>query len=362
MSKTKIAVIDDEINIRETLLDILSMQGYDVCTASSGKLGLQLIYQQQPDLVLCDIMMPDMDGYEVLARIREDEKLKRLPFLFISAKNDPDSIRTGMNLGSDDYLSKPFKAADLTTAIESKLKRFTEFKESLNTEIGQLQEHFRNYGFQEFNKPINSIIGIIKFLRENDHQLQSEERGLFLNSIEQSTHHFRRSYSNLILYLNILSNQPIFANNKNCSTKESEKNILDRLNINHPGITIDFNIEMARLPINCQAFDVMLYELVDNAIKHSENQKPPLVEGKIDENLRQYTLKITDHGPGLSPAGISRLLSISQMNRSLAQEEGWGLGLFLTRYLVDHAKGSFSFRSEIGSGSVVEIALPLEID
>jgi len=360
MNATKIVVIDDETNIRETLTDILTFQGYKVYAASNGKLGLQCIYREKPDLVLCDIMMPDMDGYEVLTRIRGDETLKGLPFLFISAKNDQDSIRTGMNLGSDDYLSKPFKTADLTAAIETKLRRFKEFKDSLNKEIELLQEQFSQFGFQEFNKPSNSILGVIDFLREYDSQLQNKDRLLFFDRIEQSTHQFKRSYSNLILYLNILSGQPIYQKQKNCSTQESVSNTLKRLKISYPNTHPHLDIEMARLPLNCQAFEFILYELVDNGIKYGENQTAPIVEGKIDNESFVYILKITDFGPGLSAEAIKKVLNTSQLDKKLPDQDGWGLGLFISRYLINQAKATFSFNSVLGQGSTIEVRFPLQ--
>lgn len=358
MSLIKIVIIDDETNIRETITDILSFQGYEVHAASNGKMGLHLIYREKPDMVLCDIMMPDMDGYEVLARIRGDETLLGLPFLFISAKNDPDSIRTGMNLGSDDYLSKPFKAADLITAIEAKLRRFKEFRESLNREIDQLQVQFCQYGFQEFNKPANSILGILSFLKEHDNQLTSKERKLFFNRIEQSTYHFKRAYSNLILYLNIISGHPIYQNNKSCSTKETETTLLERLQINYPTVKPNFNVEMARLPMHCDALEFVLYELLDNAIKHSENQTPPYIEGKMDVQNSVYIFTITDYGPGLTAVEVKNILSTSQLDRKIATQDGWGLGLFITRHLLDQTQATFSFKSIKGQGTTIEIKIP----
>jgi len=362
MNKTKIIVIDDETNIRETITDILTFQGYEVYAASGGKMGLQLILKEQPDLVLCDIMMPDMDGYEVLTRIRGEEHLKSLPFLLISAKNDSESIRTGMNLGSDDYLSKPFKSSELVTAIETKLRRFREFKDSLHQEINQLQEQFCFYGFQELNKPVNSILGLVHFLKEYDQQLQNNERLLFFDRIEQSTHHLCRSYSNLILYLRVTTNHPIYSSTKdqNCSTLDCKNNTLNKLKIAHPNIHPEFKLEMARPAISCEALEFIMYEIVDNSIKHSENNKPPYIEGKINIENAVYELKFHDFGHGLSPEKVSKILKNSKFDRSLSNEPGWGLGLFLTRHLLKQFNASFEFKSTVGLGTITEIAIPLE--
>lgn len=361
MAKIKIVVIDDEVNVRETITEILTFHGYEVFAAAGGKLGFQLVSQVKPDLVLCDITMPEMDGYEVLARIRGEERLKSLPFLFISAKNDADSVRLGMNLGSDDYLSKPFKAADLISAIEAKLKRFNEFRDSLNTEINQLQDHFSKFGFQELNVPVNGILGVIDFMQEYDHMLQSSERQEFLARIRQSVYSFRRSYSNLTLYLKIISGEQIYDSKRTCLTTEVVASAKEKLKVIHPSSVLPpFDLELARLPMHCHALELILFELLDNVIRHAENEKSPEVMGRWTQEDSVYVIRVSDFGAGLSADKIKKIQATMRLDRELVNDQGWGLGLFLTRFLTEQANGTFLFTSSEGLGCQVEISIPVQ--
>ncbi len=118
-----ILLIEDHMPLRENLREMLTLEGYEVFAAENGREGLKLATQHQPALVLCDIMMPGMDGYAVLERLRADATTKAVPFIFLTAKGTPPDIRAGMNLGADDYLPKPVSRADLLKAVRSRLER-----------------------------------------------------------------------------------------------------------------------------------------------------------------------------------------------------------------------------------------------
>lgn len=120
----KVVVIEDVSQIRENIADILHVKGYMVQTAENGAEGIYMVNNWHPDVLLCDIMMPVMDGYQVLETIRANAATANLPFIFLTAKTDMVDLRKGMRLGADDYLIKPFLATDLVEAIESRLKRF----------------------------------------------------------------------------------------------------------------------------------------------------------------------------------------------------------------------------------------------
>lgn len=119
----KILVIEDEALTRENIALILRMEGYETCTAADGRQGVSTALQQRPDLILCDITMPDTDGYAVLNRVREDASMRTTPFIFLTARGDRGDLRRGMNLGADDYLTKPASASEILAAIRARLER-----------------------------------------------------------------------------------------------------------------------------------------------------------------------------------------------------------------------------------------------
>src|SRR3954468_16761897 len=119
----KILVIEDEPEMLRNLVSILRLERFEAIAAENGRAGVAAARRERPDLVLCDVMMPDLDGYGVLAALRADAGTAALPFVFLTAKGEKPDIRAGMNLGADDYLTKPVAKADLLSAIRSRLER-----------------------------------------------------------------------------------------------------------------------------------------------------------------------------------------------------------------------------------------------
>lgn len=123
---TSILLIEDHAPLRRNLHDILVLEGFQVLQAGDGSTGLALAKAHLPNLIICDIMLPGMDGLEILAELRSHAATRSLPFVFLTAKGDPPDIRAGMNLGADDYLPKPVSSVDLLAAIRSRLARATQ--------------------------------------------------------------------------------------------------------------------------------------------------------------------------------------------------------------------------------------------
>lgn len=109
----QILIIEDEAEIRETVADILRFEGYDVLEAPDGKEGLELISQHLPDLILCDILMPEVDGYQVLGKLKEDSKTSHIPLIFVSARTSDEDVARGVDAGATAYLTKPFRPEKL---------------------------------------------------------------------------------------------------------------------------------------------------------------------------------------------------------------------------------------------------------
>src|SRR3569623_1713236 len=120
---TKILLVEDNNEIRENTCEILEMANYEVATAANGKEGYEVALRENPDLIICDIMMPVLDGYGLLHLISRNEDLKSIPFIFLTAKTERIDFRKGMEMGADDYITKPFTDIELLNAIESRLQK-----------------------------------------------------------------------------------------------------------------------------------------------------------------------------------------------------------------------------------------------
>jgi DNA-binding NarL/FixJ family response regulator len=119
----KILVIEDEPEMRRNITALLRYHDYHAIAAANGREGVETARREKPDLILCDVMMPELDGHGVLQALQADAALARIPFIFLTAKGEKDDLRSGMNLGADDYLTKPVANADLVQAIEARLRR-----------------------------------------------------------------------------------------------------------------------------------------------------------------------------------------------------------------------------------------------
>ncbi len=139
----KILLIEDNEDIRENTAEILQLGNYEVLVAEDGKTGMEKAIQYKPDLIICDIMMPFLDGYGVLHAIHRNEELKNIPFIFLTAKTERSDFRKGMELGADDYITKPFTGTELLNAVDSRLKKMSSIKEEFSR-MEELQYLMKN--------------------------------------------------------------------------------------------------------------------------------------------------------------------------------------------------------------------------
>lgn len=157
---TKILLIEDDMTVRENTAEILELSDYKVQTASDGLKGIEEAKRFQPDIIVCDIMMPELDGYGVLETLSKSPETQSIPFIFLSAKTDHKDIRKGMDMGADDYLTKPFEEDELISAIESRLAK-TSILNQRQTEdeklkgnpmnFDELKKHLKTYTLKSFD-------------------------------------------------------------------------------------------------------------------------------------------------------------------------------------------------------------------
>jgi CheY-like chemotaxis protein len=185
MKMKKILIIEDNKDVRDNTAEILNLAEYEVITAENGRIGIEKAIQFKPDLVVCDIMMPGLDGYGVLESLHKNSDTSTIPFIFLTAKINRDDVRLGMNLGADDYLTKPFDENELLEAIECRLRK-NEFLqneiakniEGLNRFLEEASKYIdleslsKNYPMKNYNKK-----DIIFWEGDNAHSLFFIERG-----------------------------------------------------------------------------------------------------------------------------------------------------------------------------------------
>ena len=169
----KILIIEDEEGVRENILDLLEAEDFETIAAANGRIGVNLAISEVPDLILCDMMMPEIDGYGVLRALRQDPSTATIPFIFLTAKSAKSDFRQGMNMGADDYITKPFTRSELLSAIINRLEKHATLKRYLSPQSVinnlspkmqlleiSLHRAIKQHNFQEFEIYYQPIIDI----------------------------------------------------------------------------------------------------------------------------------------------------------------------------------------------------------
>ncbi|WMX17429.1 MULTISPECIES: response regulator [unclassified Aureispira] len=163
----KILVIEDNLEVRENTCEILELSGYEVFSAENGKLGVQEALDKMPDLIICDVMMPVLDGFGTLKVLHKNPKTTHIPFIFLTAKAEKEDFRKGMNLGADDYITKPFTDIELLEAIEIRLEKNQHIAAPTSTHnvFFNVEEHFQNV--------------LKEFLKDKEHRFYNQKDLIF---------------------------------------------------------------------------------------------------------------------------------------------------------------------------------------
>jgi len=192
--KKNILVIEDERNIRDTIEDILELMGYNVKTAANGQDGVNSVIESQPDLILCDVNMPILDGFGTLKKVRKIKDANGIPFVFLTARVSEKDFREGMNLGADDYLTKPFTKDELLHVVETRLAKrandllnYENKVQDLKEDLKEQEERMRKYDFANshvLRAPVVSIIGLINLLLDS---ANVDDQGIILEMLKKAS-------------------------------------------------------------------------------------------------------------------------------------------------------------------------------
>lgn len=161
---TKLLVIEDDPVLRNNICDLLESDGYVIECAEDGIIGVEKVRETLPDLIVCDIMMPGLNGYEVLEELQKDPETATIPFIFLTAKVEMENLRIGMKLGADDYLFKPFEINELLETVSIRLKK----KENNERKIEQIQEQITAKIPHELRTPLVPILGYCQLIDEEE--------------------------------------------------------------------------------------------------------------------------------------------------------------------------------------------------
>lgn len=341
--KKKILIIEDDINVRENVKEILLEEGFDVFSADNGRDGYQKAIEVLPDLILCDLLMPEMNGYEVIHYIKDNPAVRDVPFIFLTAKVDLDDIRKGMETGADDYITKPFSVKSLLKTIQIRLEKYENSKKRIKDLTLNLEMSLPH----ELRTPLFGIMGFSKLLADNVDLYSKEEIKEFAENIFLSGRRLHRLVENF-LYLARL--ELISMDNyemKNVSNEQISKAVAI---INQSAIEIakrndriddlKINVEDFEYKINLEGFIKIFDELIDNAFKFSKTGEEVNISTR--SNGKYNIISVSNKGIGMTEEQIANIMPHMQFERKLREQQGSGLGLAIAKKLVDIYKGKLN--------------------
>ncbi|NJN48641.1 MAG: hybrid sensor histidine kinase/response regulator [Alkalinema sp. RL_2_19] len=366
-----ILVIEDEPQIRANLQEILTLCNFNASTASNGLQGIEAVQTEIPDLILCDVNMPELDGHDVLRLLRTDSVTANVPFIFLTSNGDRPDVRSGMELGASDYLTKPVNPDELIKAINTQMAKQSILQRHSEEKLNQLRSNINLALPHELYTPLNGIIGSADLLiREND-DLDSPER---LELAEQIRHSALRLYHltrNFLLYAEL--EMMASANDRHEIIRQNRRahiaiqypltNIAEQCAKKyHRSTDLRLEIEPAELAISEVKLIKLMDEVIDNAFKFSQvGQAVQIFARHVDD--QHYQIDVMDMGRGMTPHQIASLGGYMQFDRDRYEQQGGGLGLTIAKRMMELHGGELVIHSIPEQETAITLSFTLsEVD
>lgn len=359
----KILVIEDNDLLRENIGEILEMEGYEIDTAENGQVGIDKAMVMKPDLIVSDINMPEVDGFGVLAKLREDPSTKTIPFIFLTVKNSLKDMRNGMNLGANDYLTKPFDMTELLNAVEKRLKMREDILEKELERYNKLKNAVGMPLATVIDDPLKSIEHMAELVKGEIDELSKEEIIEITALMGNNAKNLRREIIKILMFYRVEALQ-----NNTSDLEELKKLVTEKPSVKIKNISeevafsfnrsTDLNLHTEDMPIQFpeEFLSFIVKELVENAFKFSAKNCAVKVIGEQKDN--QFELTVQDKGIGFPMKNLNEIAPYEKFQEVHRQGDGLGLGLYDVVQLVGMFNGKIHVSSEEGMGSSFQIKLP----
>ena len=354
-----ILIVDDVPANLMVLNDILEGHGYKVRPVPNGQLALQVAEKEKPDLILLDILMPDLDGFEVCRRFKENKLLSEIPIIFISALNDTTDIVKAFNSGGVDYINKPFRVEEVIARVSTQLKLHRQNKELC--ELNASKDKFFSIIAHDLRSPFNSILGFSQIMAEELPSLTMEEIQEMAIELKDSATNFFRLLENLLKWAMVQQGMITLTPEQFELLPVAAESIeMIRDSAKGKSIDIEFDIpEGLTVIADKNILQTVVRNLVSNAIKFTDKGGRILISVKAT-NDRNIQVSVTDSGIGISPEMVKDLFRIDVRTgrKGTNSEPSTGLGLLLCKELVEKQGGKIWAESEEGKGSRFCFTIP----
>ncbi|MCK5103201.1 MAG: hybrid sensor histidine kinase/response regulator [Cyclobacteriaceae bacterium] len=358
INRQKVLIVDDVTKNIQLVANFLKQAGYEINYAISGKTAIRHIKKEKFDLILLDIMMPEMDGFEVCHKLKSDDETKDIPVIFLTAKADIDSITKAFKVGGIDYITKPFNKAELLARVKTHLE-LQQQKRNLK-ELNATKDKFFSIIAHDLKNPFSSLLGISKMLTQDLRNMTMKELQESSDVMYSSAQNLYKLLENLLDWSRLQSGLfEIKPQSFNVRELVTHGIVLFSTSAEQKRISIKNNInKLHEVYADPEMIDTVIRNLISNSIKFT---KPGgLITIASAKKNGSIEIIVKDNGVGISTNIKKNLFKIdSKVSMPGTENEpGSGLGLMLCKDLVKINKGKISVKSKHGKGSEFIITLP----
>jgi len=361
-----ILVVEDNPDLNFALCEILSSYHYQVRAAYNGSEALSLLREIKPDVILCDIMMPTMDGYTLLQHTRADVNLRMLPFIFLTARSSTADQRHAKEIGIEDYLTKPIDSNDLVIAIENALQRRKIMREEVERKLDDLRNRIIGMLQHEFRTPLTFVLGYAELLANTDAaSINLAELKMSAAAILDGGRRLQRLIEGFLLLAEL----------QNRTLARGELDQLDAVTLwrdiaqELEGEATAAGLHIVLAPVEIPAvilgdahmIEEALRRLLDNAVRYRRPESR-LIQVSVTTLATYVGLRIADDGTGIPAAELAEFARpFAQPNRAQRTTTGAGLSLALIKHVADLHGGQLQIESVYGQGSTFTLWLPAAV-
>ncbi len=363
-TKPKIMVVEDNPLVLDVLRTLLTDENYEVFVQVNGEDALSSLAMIEADLILCDVMMPIMDGFTLQKRLREQNQYANIPFVFLTALGDSENVLKGKSSGADAYLVKPFDPNELLATIRGKIERSKDIQEFYQKKQDEFSSQVIRHISHEFRTPLVAVTTGSELLLSQQENLAKDKISSLVSTIWRGGQRLEKIINNFILLQQIQAGQA----QKNYQTYSADLNLLDFVKsylqknkkylVDHQcEVSFEFDQEETyQLIAYPQHLGLILDRLIDNAIKFTK--EPRKIKVTLENDTRTINLSITDNGNGFDKNCFKNLSQVFyQHQREINEQQGGGLGLVISKFLTRINKGRIKFNNSPEGGAVVTLFL-----
>ncbi|MBN1398400.1 MAG: hybrid sensor histidine kinase/response regulator [Bacteroidetes bacterium] len=359
----RILCIEDDEQMRLIVQMALESAGYEMEEAADGKQGLDRAMETNPDLILCDINMPGMDGFQTLEELRKHKSTAYIPFIFMTGDSPQKYLRKGMNLGASDFIMKPIEMQDLLKAVEVRLQEVDRNREEAQKAIADLSESITRALPHELRTPMTGIMGLAELLKVQAEDMTPAEVKDLAESLYNSAVRMNKTLEKFWIYTQCLllpSDSVKLASSREMGTRQADTII--RRTAEEMALAYkrsgDLTLELSALSvaINERYFEQVIRQVIENAFKFSDSGTKVSISTSIKDN--NSVIFVMDKGRGMSVDQIQKIQAFMQFDRERHEQQGLGLGLMIAKRLLKIHDGKLDITSDLGQGSTITISLP----